>query len=387
MAKDEHTITGRDYLTGKPVKVTMQEGIIIETEEIPPGSDAGYIIAPGLTDLQINGYAGIDLNSNNLLPEAVRDISVRLWSEGVTTFFPTIITNSPGNITSSVSAVAQACRLYPEAAGAVGGIHLEGPFISPEEGARGAHPAEHVRPPDWQLFSEWQEACGGIIRIVTLSPEWPGTTDFIRRACASGVIVAIGHTAATPEMIREAVSAGATLSTHLGNGSHQMLPRHRNYIWEQLAADELYASFIADGFHLPDAVMKVFLRTKPGKTILVSDSTNFTGMPPGNYSTHIGGEVTLTEAGKLHMRGTPDVLAGSGLSLLHCVNTLAVKGLVSQAEALDMAGKYPYFFAGLPGDMFPASGAVADLIMLEETTGRLRVVKTVKFGKTVFEIK
>jgi N-acetylglucosamine-6-phosphate deacetylase len=223
-----------------------------------------------------------------------------------------------------------------------------------------------------------------MIRIITLSPEWPEAAAFIRRAAEGGVTVAIGHTSATPEQIRGAVAAGATLSTHLGNGSHQMLPRHRNYIWEQLAADELYASMISDGFHLPDAVMKVFMRMKPGKIILVSDATALTGMPPGDYNTHIGGDVTLTEEGKLHVKGNPDMLAGSGKSLLHCVETLAAKGLATMARALEMAGRTPYKLAGLPGDCLPVRGGVADLVMLREDNGRLKVVRTIKSGITVY---
>ncbi|MBE0678319.1 MAG: amidohydrolase family protein [Bacteroidales bacterium] len=384
MATNGTVIYGRGYRSGKPVQVAIADGIIQSIEDTADDKASGYLIAPGLTDLQVNGYAGSDLNTDPLLPETVRDISVKLWSDGVTTFFPTVITNSPENILRSLKAVANACRLFPEAAGAVGGIHLEGPFISPEDGARGAHPAEHVRPPDWDLFNKWQEACNGMIRIVTLSPEWPGAAGFIRKASDTGVIVAIGHTAATPEQIREAAGAGATLSTHLGNGSHQMLPRHRNYIWEQLAADELYATMISDGFHLPDALMKVFLRMKPGRMILVSDATSLTGMPPGDYSTHIGGEVTLTGAGRLHMKGNPDVLAGSGKSLLHCVETLASKGLATLAGALDMAGRIPYRMAGLPGECLLTRGGVADLVMLREDDDGLRVVRTIKAGETVF---
>jgi N-acetylglucosamine-6-phosphate deacetylase len=384
MQEDDNIIAGRLYLTGESVRLTLEGGLITAVEKGGAESDPGLIIAPGLIDLQVNGYSGLDLNTCPLLPVTVRDISVKLWSEGVTTFFPTIITNSSQNIINHVRAIADACRRFPEASASVGGIHLEGPFISPENGARGAHPAGHVRPPDWDLFCQWQEACGGMIRIITLSPEWPEAAGFIRRAAESGVIVAIGHTAATPEQIREAVAAGATLSTHLGNGSHQLLPRHRNYIWEQLAADELYASMISDGFHLPDAVMKVFLRMKPGKVILVSDATGLTGMPPGDYNTHIGGEVTLTSAGKLHVKGNPDMLAGSGKSLLHCVEPLAAKGLATLAEALDMAGSIPHRFAGLPGDCLPVRGGVADLILLKEESGGLKVVKTIKSGTTVF---
>lgn len=384
MQEDDNIIAGRLYLTGEPVRLTLEGGYVKDAERAGPGSDTDLIIAPGLTDLQVNGYAGLDLNSDPLLPETVREISVKLRSEGVTTFFPTVITNSSESIFRSVSAITDACSRFPEAAAAVGGIHLEGPFISPQEGARGAHPADHVRPPDWELFCQWQKACSGLIRIITLSPEWPEAVAFIRRAAESGVTVAIGHTSATPEQIRGAVAAGATLSTHLGNGSHQMLPRHRNYIWEQLAADELYASMISDGFHLPDALMKVFLRMKPGKVILVSDATALTGMPPGDYATHIGGDVTLTEDGKLHVKGNPDMLAGSGKSLLHCVETLAAKGLATLASALDMAGRTPYKLAGLPGDCQPVRGGVADLVMLREDNGRLKVVRTIKSGTTVY---
>lgn len=386
MPDDEMTITGRHYLSGKGVRITFDGAIISDVSET--GTSAGHemIIAPGLCDLQVNGYAGLDLNTEPLFPETVRDISVKLWSEGVTTFFPTVITNSSENLRKSLKAIAEACRLYPEVAGAVGGIHLEGPFISPENGARGAHPAGHVRPPDWDLFCQLQESCDGMIRIVTLSPEWPGSAEFIRQAARNGVIAAIGHTSATPEQIREAVDAGATLSTHLGNGSHQMLPRHRNYLWEQLASDELYATIISDGFHLPYSLMKVFLRMKPGKIILVSDATSLTGMPPGDYVTHIGGEVTLTGGGKLHVRGNPDMLAGSGKSLLHCVQTLASRGLTSVAEALDMAGRIPYRMAGVPGDCFLGPGGVSDIVLLTQEDDGLQIVRTIKRGKTVFRL-
>ena len=381
---DESIVTGRHYLTGETVNLTLGGGVITGMVCGDPSTDPGVIIAPGLCDLQVNGYAGLDLNTEPLLPETVRDIAVKLWGEGVTTFFPTVITNSTENLQRSLKAVAEACRLFPEAAAAVGGIHLEGPFISPENGARGAHPSEYVRPPDWDLFCRLQESCNGMIRIVTLSPEWPGSSDFIRQASETGVIVAIGHTSATPGQIREAVDAGATLSTHLGNGSHQMLPRHRNYLWEQLAADELYATIISDGFHLPDSLMKVFLRMKPGKIILVSDATGLTGMPPGDYKTHIGGEVTLTEGGKLHVRGNPEMLAGSGKSLLHCVQTLASRQLAPLSEALDMAGRIPFSLAGIPGDCLLGPGGVADIVILRQEEDRLSIARTIKVCKTVF---
>ena len=136
-------------------------------------------------------------------------------------------------------------------------------------------------------------------------------TGFIEKCAGAGVTVSIGHTGASPEQIREAVKAGATMSTHLGNGAHVQLRRHPNYLWEQLAHDELSACIIADGFHLPDAVMKVFLRVKGPRAMLVSDAVYLSGLAPGTYETHIGGKVVLTPEGRLHLAGNPDLLAGA----------------------------------------------------------------------------
>lgn len=378
------TITATDYHSGDGIRIQTRGNLIAEVSTVPDRAVNDIIVAPGLTDIQVNGYGGTDLNTWPLAPSAVRDVSVLLWRDGVTTWFPTFITNSDENLSEMVRAVDEACRRYPEAGSSVGGIHLEGPFITTEDGARGAHPLRYVRPPDWNMFCKWQEASGGRIKIVTMSPEWPDSNSFIEKCVSSGVTVSIGHTSATPEMIAEAVKAGASLSTHLGNASHQMLPRHRNYIWEQLASPELFISIITDGFHLPDSVMKVFLKVKQGKTVLISDSTQFTGMKPGEYKTHIGGDVVLTDDGKLHIKGFPDVLAGSGKSLLHCVQTLVSRKLSTLAEALDMAGMAPYRLTGLPGECQLAPGGVADMVLIKVERGALKIVRTIKAGETVF---
>src|SRR5262249_8138444 len=147
-------------------------------------------------------------------------------------------------------------------AAAVPGLHVEGPYLSPEDGPRGAHPLEHIRPPDWDEFQRFLEAAGGRIRLLTLAPEAEAALPFIERLPAAGIVVAIGHTGADPETIHAAVRAGARLSTHLGNGAHSMIRRHPNYIWEQLACDDLTASVIADGHHLPASVLKCFARVK-----------------------------------------------------------------------------------------------------------------------------
>lgn len=283
-------------------------------------------VSPGWIDIQVNGYAGFDINAANATVDDLRGMAQALRRTGVTRFLPTIITESHEHIRRCLQVVAKAYQesdLQPM----IAGIHLEGPYISPHDGARGAHPKAHVRPPDWQEFQSWQQDAKGLIRIVTLSPEYPEAPEFIERASAAGIIVAIGHTLATSEQIAEAVEAGAKLSTHLGNGIPAMLHRHVNPIWDQLAHDQLYASFIFDGHHLPESVMKVMLRAKGvARTILVSDAVALAGMAPGVYDTPVGGKVELHADGRLTLYGTP-YLAGSASCLadglthaLRCLN-------------------------------------------------------------------
>ena len=157
--------------------------------------------------------------------------------------------------------------------------------------------------PDLDEFRRWQDAAQGNIRLVTLSPEWPEAAALYRHGSPrEGVAVSIGHTKATRQQIQDAVSAGATLSTHLGNGAHATLPRHPNYIWEQLAEDRLAASFIVDGHHLPDSFLRVALRAKGiERSILVTDAVAPAMCAPGDYrlgevdiELRADGRVTLT---------------------------------------------------------------------------------------------
>jgi N-acetylglucosamine-6-phosphate deacetylase len=378
-------ISGYNYSSGKYIKVISKDGVITSVNDVAPELSEDKIIAPGLVDIQINGFNGIDLNSEDLTPPIVRDLTLALWEKGVTTFFPTIITNSSDAITYLVSVISDACNRYPEVKSAVGGIHLEGPFISPEEGPRGAHPEKYVRPPSWEQFLKWQAASGERIRIVTLSPEWQEAEEFIIKCVRTGIIAAIGHTAASPERITEAVSAGATLSTHLGNASHRMMHRHHNYIWEQLASDNLFISMITDGCHLPDSMIKVFLAAKKDKALIISDSTKFAGMEPGDYLTHIGGNVTLTNNGRLHLRDTPEVLAGSGMTILDCVNHILSSNLESFSQSWNRASLYPYRFVNKGKCYGISKGSPADMVIIDINQNKINILKTIKDGKTVFE--
>ena len=197
----------------KPAELHVANGLLVEClnavslQTCDLGDDA-LRVAPGLIDIQINGYDGVDFNDPDANTDQIVAATRRLWRAGVTAFCPTIITGSFDHIARCISNLVRAADESPEFARAMMGIHVEGPFISPEDGPRGAHPKEHARPPDWNEFQRWQDAARGQIRIITLSPEWPEAIDFIERAAASGVIVAIGHTAATPAQIAGAVKAG-----------------------------------------------------------------------------------------------------------------------------------------------------------------------------------
>lgn len=377
-------IAGRHYRTGLPVEVNIRDGVIdaVNTlDESPLTADWPWL-APGLVDLQVNGGWGLDLNTLPLQPDTVAGLSRRLLERGVTAYCPTLITNGADQLARAASVIAEAVRTQPDTAGLIAGIHLEGPFLSPEDGPRGAHPVEHICPPDWDSFCRWQEASEGLIRIITVSPEWPGASSFISRCSASGVLVSIGHTAASPEQIREAVAAGAVMSTHLGNGTHLTLPRHPNYLWEQLAADELYGCMIADGCHLPDSLLKVILRMKRSRTILVSDAVSLSGMPPGAYRLHIGGDVVLTAEGRLHLAGNPKLLAGSAMMLADQVAYLAEAGLAPLEEAIECASIHPARLLGLEQAAGLVAGAPADLIRFRINGGGMEILECWKNGRS-----
>ncbi|MBA4542183.1 amidohydrolase family protein [Thermoactinomyces daqus] len=377
-------VEGVDYRTGSPVAVEIEDGRIRDIRNIKRSDDLPWL-APGFVDLQVNGFAGIDLNALPLSAEALFSLTRMLWAEGVTAYLPTVITNSDEAIEEALRVIAAAIREEPLLERIIPGIHLEGPFISPEDGPRGAHDPAYVKPPDWTLFQRWQNAAAGRIRLVTLSPEWPDAIDFIEKCVRTGVRVAIGHTAAGTEQIAAAVRAGASLSTHLGNGAHAMLPRHPNYIWDQLAEDQLLATMIGDGFHLPDSVLKVFLAMKKEKAMLVSDVVSLGGGEPGEYETHIGGKVVLTPEGKLHLKEQPQLLAGSVQTLRQSVSYLIRKQLCKLPQAWDMASVRPAAYLGLPALRGLAAGAPADLAVFKQTAGEIRIFRTIKRGCVLHE--
>jgi N-acetylglucosamine-6-phosphate deacetylase len=335
--------------TGERIDVVCDRGSI---QSIGPATtakadrEAGWI-APALFDLQVNGCDGHSFNSAKLTRDDVRHVVHTCKKHGIGELCPTLITGSFEALLHGFTTLSQACAAEPELDRALVGFHLEGPYISPDDGPRGAHPLKHVRPPSWDEFQRWQDAAGGRIRLVTLAPEHDGAIGFIEKLTKNGVVVSIGHTAAKREHLQAAVAAGARLSTHLGNGSHAMLPRHDNYLWEQLGTDELWASLICDGHHLPAAVVKCMLRVKtPARTILTCDASPLAGLPAGKYRDW-DQDFEILPNGKIVVPGTT-FLAGSGAFTDLCVGKVMQMAGVSLAEAIDMASARPRELFGLP---------------------------------------
>lgn len=303
---------------------------------------------PGFVDLQVNGFAGVDFNDPAIAVDDVARAIAAMRATGVTRCLPTLITSS----FESFAACARTIVRAGDDAGAgptravIAGLHMEGPYISPVDGVRGAHPRAHVRDATIDDFERRQDAAEGRIRLVTLAPEVSGAIALIEHLVARGIRVAIGHTNASADEIRDAVSAGATLSTHLGNGCALTLPRHPNILWEQLAHDALLASFIVDGHHLPAATVKAMMRAKtPARALLVTDAIAAAGCPPGVYT--IGGlQVELSPSGRVSPPGAAH-LAGSALSMDRAIgHTVRFTGLPFE-QVVAMATTTPAAFIGI----------------------------------------
>jgi len=298
---------------------------------------------PGLIDLQVNGHGGIDFNDPSLRVEDVQHVCQLLKTEGVVGFLPTLITNDYDSIEARAKTILSA---DPMAGADILGLHLEGPFISPQDGARGAHDPQWIRKPDLDWIRHLHDLTDGRIRILTVSPEWQDSARFVEEVCRLGIRVAIGHTLASYEQILEAVDAGASLSTHLGNGLPATLPRHPNPLWSQLPEDRLWASLIGDGFHLPAEVFKTILKIKGDRAFLVSDSTQFAGMKPGRYRTLIGGDVMLTDSSRLYMCENERLLAGSAMSLRQIIDKMVSTGWMDFLDAWELGSVRPWKYLG-----------------------------------------
>ncbi len=300
---------------------------------------------PGLVDLQVNGFRGVDFSGADLDEAAFVDASRAIIEAGTTAFLPTLITSSPEIYARNLPIIAKAMEIR-ELEHRILGIHIEGPFLSPQDGARGAHPAQWIKAPDVNLFDRLITWSNGKIRMLTLAADLGGAVELTRHAVRQGVTVALGHQMADEQQLDDLAEAGATALTHLGNGIPALIGRHENPLWAGLANDELSATIIADGHHLPPALLKIIIRAKgPERCIIISDASPLAGLTPGRYES-MGADVVLEENGRLHNPAT-GYMAGSSATLLACANHLASLRLVSTRELVAMVFDNPLRLIGV----------------------------------------
>jgi N-acetylglucosamine-6-phosphate deacetylase len=296
--------------------------------------------SPGLTDLQVNGYAGVDFNDAALTPDALDHALAAMLRSGVTTCLPTLITADEPTLAHRLTALDAAVSNSVLGPLMVPGFHLEGPFLNPAGGYAGCHPAAAMIAPDPAVLQRLISGLRHPILLLTVAPELDDAIPLIKWASARGMVVAMGHTNADATITIKAVQAGVMLSTHLGNALPQPQPKFLNPLMVQLARDELHASFIADGIHIPPDALKVLLRAKgQSRSILVTDATAAAATDPGLYCL-AGLTIQRTADGSVLIPGST-TLAGSALCLDQAVRNLIAWGLADPPTALSMASTQP----------------------------------------------
>ena len=372
--------SGHSLLKNIPVEIVIADDRVQSIQEVN-AADSTIQIAPAPIDIQVNGFAGFDLNVATVTPEDVCAMVRALWRVGTGFLCPTVVTGSFDGICNSLGTIVNACKTDALIAHSVLGIHLEGPYISAEDGPRGAHPLEHVREPDWNEFRRWQDIAEGQISIVTLAPEKKNAIPFIEKLVANGIVVALGHTNASAKDIQAAIDAGAKLSTHLGNGAHALIRRHPNYIWEQLGADELWASLIVDGHHLPPSVAKSMMRAKTlDRCILVSDAVALAGMKPGIYQ-FAGKSVELTTDRCVRLVGT-EYLAGSAIELARGIENSVRFAGISLKEAVSLATLQPMHLLNAKSHVEAKTNLI--LFQWDAVQCKINLIATIVGGELVY---
>lgn len=292
---------------------------------------------PGLVDLQVNGYKGVHFSSRDLTRDDFVWACRELLEAGTTAFLPTMIT-SPKDVYQHNLPIIAAVVQQEQFRGQLLGVHLEGPFISEQEGARGIHSPKWIREPDISYLQQLIEWTAGEVRLITIAAETKGAEQLARYAVSRGIAVSLGHQMANEQDLEKLVRAGAVSLTHLGNGVPRLVPRHKNPVWAGLDNDNLFAMIITDGHHLPASLLKTIIRTKGADhCVVVSDGTSLSGPPPGSYEM-LGNKVFIEDSGRLCDAAT-GYLAGSSATLFECMNHLSRLSLVNYDD-LTMMGFY-----------------------------------------------
>ena len=299
----------------------------------------------GYVDLQINGSIGVDFSDPELTEELFMRAAEHIFASGTEIFLPTLVTSPAELYFRNLPLIRRACEKHG-ILDRVPGVHLEGPFISPEPGAVGAHRACDVRKPDPALLAEIVKRSGGYVKLLTVAAERPRAAELIAEARSLGIAVSCGHQLADMAELREAAKAGARLLTHLGNGCPNLLDRHRNPIWAGMACDELTAMIITDGHHLPPELIRCIFRVKgPDRVIVTSDAAPVAGLPPGKYDIW-GNDAVLEPNGRYH-NPAKGCLVGSSASMRECVDYFRSLGLAAEEDIRKMTRDNPLAMIGM----------------------------------------
>ena len=241
---------------------------------------------PGYIDLQVNGYAGVDFNRDNLTAEQLHLACEALRRDGVAGILATIITDDLAAMQRRISRLVELRDADELAKQMILGIHIEGPFISPIDGYRGAHPKDAVTPADTDAMQRLLDSAHGLTRMVTLAPECDAGFKVTRLLADRGVIVAAGHTDASLDELRGAIGSGLRVFTHLGNGCPMEMNRHDNIVQRALSlVGDLVFTVIADGHHVPWFALGNYVRAAgAGGCVVVSDAISAAGLGPGRYT-------------------------------------------------------------------------------------------------------
>ncbi len=304
---------------------------------------------PGFIDLQINGFKGIDFSGKNLTVDDIIQVSIELLKQGTVGYCPTIISSSLDIYKHNLPIISKA--MSSEKGAKILGIHIEGPFLNPENGFRGIHPKKNIIPPSIKIFKRFQKWSNDNISILTLAPDRPGALKLIDYVVShANTVISLGHHNANRETIKKAVDLGAKAATHVGNGLSKTIHRFNNPLWPILAEDRLFGFFITDGFHFPDDMIKICIRAKGvSRFIVTSDVVHLAGMRPGNY-VFKDTKVVLESSGYLHRKGATQ-LAGSTSTFMDCMNHLASIGELELEGLMKVGYENPLKLSGKDLDM------------------------------------
>ena len=342
-----------------PGDVVVEDGRLSEIGLTSTGR--GYVL-PGLIDLQVNGYAGVDFNAATA--EEFQSAFAALRRDGVFMVQPTIITDSTDVVVRQISLLGKLQR-SPGPGATIVGVHAEGPFLSPHH--RGVHRTEFLRDPDREIVSRFLAA--GPLRTITVAPELPNAIPVVRWAAEQGIIVQVGHTGASASLTRAAFDAGAKAVTHLFNGMAQFKHRDPGVIGATLTREDIAIQMIADDIHLSREAATLALKAAEHRIMLVTDASSAAGAGDGVFT--VGGfTVTVTEGVPRLPDGT---LAGSTVTLLQQVRKLVENGWAIDA-AVNLASRAPARFYGLAGQGELTVGGVADFVVANEAVDIERVI-------------